>query len=281
MVNIGKINNLEVVKELDFGIYLNGEELGEILLPRRYVPKDTKPGDKLDVFIYLDSEDRLIATTEKPFAMVDEFALLRVVSVNDVGAFLDWGLMKDLLVPYSEQKMKMRPDHWYMVKVYLDKITKRIVASAKLDSFLDNLPPDYEFGQEVNIIVHTETDLGYKAIVNGLHWGMLYKNEVFQDLEQGQRIKAFVKKIREDDKIDLCLHKPGYDKIKDISEQILDYIKKNKGFLPITDKSSPETIYGLFGVSKKAYKNAIGNLYRKKLIVLEENGVRLAHVPNE
>jgi hypothetical protein len=275
MAIIGKINNLRVVKELSFGMYLDGGEHGEILLPVRYIPKGCQVDDMIDVFIYLDSEDRIIATTEKPFAMVDDFALLRVVSVNEVGAFLDWGLLKDLLVPFREQKQKMEIGKWYIVKVYLDNLTKRIAASAKLDTFLDNLPPDYEDGQEVDLMICGETELGYKAIVNSIHWGMLYKNEVFVALEYGQRTKGFIKKVRDDEKIDVCLQKPGYGKIKDISERILDELKKHKGFMPVTDKSAPEIIYGLFGVSKKAYKSAVGGLYRRGLVTIENDGLRM------
>jgi len=277
MAEIGKINRLKIVKELSFGLYLDGGEHGEILIPIRYVPKDTKVGDDIDVFIYYDSEDRIIATTETPYATMDDFALLKVVSVNAIGAFLDWGLSKDLLVPFREQKQTMEEGRWYIVKVYMDKSSNRIAASAKLDSFLDNLPPDYVEGQEVELIICNETELGYKAIVNQLHWGMLYKNEVFQPLEKGQKIKGFIKKIREDDKIDLCLTKQGYRKTDDNFEKLLDYLKNNGGFMALTDKSSPETIYSLFGISKKAFKMAIGGLYKSGLVSLEATGVRLTH----
>lgn len=275
MALIGKTNTLTVVKELSFGMYLDGGEHGEILIPTRYIPKNTKVGDAIEVFVYLDSDDRLIATTEKPYAMVDDFALLRVASVNAIGAFLDWGLPKDLLVPFSEQKQAMKEGYSYMVKVYLDKTTNRIAASAKLDSFLDNLPPDYTEGQEVDLIIVSQTELGYKVIINNLHWGMLYKSEVFQNLERGQRVKGYIKKVREDEKIDVSLTKIGYAKVDDVSAKILNHLKINNGFMAITDKSAPELIYHWFGISKKAYKIAIGNLYKKGLIVLEEGGVRL------
>jgi len=275
MVEIGKMNHLKVVKELNFGLYLDGGEQGEILLPIRYVPQDCKSGDEIDVFIYFDSEDRIIATTEIPFAMVDDFALLQVVSVNAVGAFLDWGLSKDLLVPFREQKRSMQEGRWYIVKVYFDKTSKRIAASAKIDSFLDNLPPDYEEGQEVDLMICNETDLGYQAIINNLHWGILYKNEVFQSLERGQKIKGFIKKVRDDEKIDLSLLRPGYKKVDDISGKILEYLKFNNGFMELTDKSSPEVIYSVLGISKKAFKMTIGGLYKKGLVSLEEKGIRL------
>lgn len=275
MAEIGRMNKMRVVKQLDFGMYLDGEELGEILLPTRYIPKGLLVDDIVDVFLYLDSEDRLIATTETPYAMVDDFVLLKVTSVNQIGAFLDWGLPKDLLVPYNQQKQKMEEGRWYMVKVYLDNISKRIAASAKLDSFLDNLPPNYSIGQEVDLIICNETELGYKTIINGSHWGMLFHNDVFQPLKRGLKLKGFIKNVREDEKIDVCLQKPGYDKIDGIAQKILEYLRKNNGFMSITDKSSPDLIYQLFSVSKKAYKNAVGALYKKGLVVLEEEGTRL------
>jgi uncharacterized protein len=275
MLEIGRKNKLRVVKQLDFGMYLDGGEQGEILLPTRYIPKGLLIDEIVEVFIYLDSEDRLIATTEIPYAMVEDFALLKVSSVNQFGAFLDWGLPKELLVPFNQQKQKMEEGKWYMVKVYLDKTSKRIAASAKLDSFLDNLPPDYTAGEEVNLMICNETELGFKTIINGLHWGMLFHSDVFQPLKRGQKIRGFIKNVREDEKIDVCLQKPGYEKIDGISVNILEYLKNNGGFMSVTDKSSPELIYQLFHVSKKAYKNAIGALYKKGLIVLEDEGIRL------
>ena len=188
MTQIGKFNKLKVVKEVDFGIFLDGEALGEILLPSRYTPKNCKIGDIVEVFIYLDSEDRIIATTEKPYAMVDDIAFLKVIAVNSFGAFLDWGLPKDLLVPFSEQKQKMDEGKSYIVKVFLDKQSNRIAASSKLDKFLDKLSIDFQQGQEVDLLICTQTDLGYKAIINGTHWSILYKNEVFQVLNKGQPV---------------------------------------------------------------------------------------------
>ncbi len=275
MAQIGKINELKVVKIVDFGIYLDGEEHGEILMPKRYVPENCQPGDTVTGFVYLDSEDRVIVTTEKPFAMVDEFALLRVKSVNSIGAFLDWGLMKDLLVPFREQTVKMEEGRSYLVYIYLDYETKRIVASAKLDQFLDIKPVSFEKGDMVDLIIYNQTEIGYKAIINGTWWGILYKNEVFQPLEKGQRIKGYINKVREDDKIDLILQKPHYSKVIDISTTIINKLKANDGFLKITDKSSPEVIYEMFGISKKAYKMAIGSLYKSKIVNLEAEGIRL------
>jgi len=275
MAEIGKLNKLRVVKELDFGIYLDGLEHGEILMPRRYVPENCKPEDIIDAFVYFDSEDRIIATTEKPYAMVGEFALLEAISVNSVGAFLNWGLPKDLLVPFNEQKQKMAEGQSYIVYVYIDHESKRIVASAKLDKFLDNLPPEYEIGQEVDLLIGNQTDIGYKAIIDNKHWGILYQNEVFQTLNKGQKIKGFIKKIREDEKIDLTMQKPGYEKVGDLLQIIVDALELHDGFISVTDKSPAEMIYQLFGMSKKNYKKAIGALYKKKSIVLEDHGIRL------
>jgi predicted RNA-binding protein (virulence factor B family) len=275
MTQLGKLNTLRVLKEVDFGIYLEGPPLGEILMPRRYVPKNTKPGDDLEVFLYLDSEDRPIATTEKPFAMADEFALLKVIGINAVGAFLDWGLPKDLLVPFREQKQKLEVGKSYVVYIYVDRETNRIVASAKPEKFLDRLPIDFEEGQEVDLMIIQQTDLGYKAIIGNTHTGMLYKNEVFQELTNGNRMTGYIRKIRPDKKIDLILHKPGYEKVDDISTGILFKLKSEGGYLSVTDKSSPELIHSLFQISKKTYKKAVGNLYRSKLITIEEDGIRL------
>ncbi len=275
MAEIGKINSLRVVKEVDFGLYLDGGEHGEILLPKRYVPENTKPEDVIDVFIYLDSDDRIIATTETPYIKIGEFACLKVVAVRPIGAFLDWGLMKDIFVPFREQKMKMEEGKSYVVTVYLDHETKRLVASAKIEKFLDNLPPAYQPGEEVDLLIASETDLGYNAIINNSHSGVLYKNEVFKPLHRGDKMKGYIKKIREDEKIDLILQKPGYGKVDDISMQIIEVLKKNNGYMPVTDKTDPETIYELFGVSKKTYKKAIGSLFKFRLIDIEDKGIRL------
>ena len=275
MAVIGKINMLRVVKQVDFGLYLDGGEHGEILLPKRYVPADCNPGDEVEVFVYLDSEDRIIATTETPLAIVGEFAALRVVSVSSVGAFLDIGLMKDILVPFREQRHDMQVGETHVVYVYLDDKTNRLVASAKLDRFLSNTPPTFREGEEVDILVCHPTDLGYKAIVNDSYFGVLYKSEVFQPLEIGEQTKAFINKVREDGKIDLILHKPGYEKTDDISKQILDKLKMGGGFIGVTDKTDPEIIYKMFGVSKKTFKKAIGALFRSRKIAIEKEGIRI------
>lgn len=275
MAILGKMNPLKVVKTVDFGVYLDGGSDGEILLPTRYVPENCEVGDTISVFIYTDSEDRLIATTIKPFAMVGEFACLEVEAVNEVGAFLDWGLMKQLLVPFREQHAKMREGGRYPVFVYVDFESKRITASAKLEKFIDASRPELEANQQVDLMIYKTTDLGWKAIVNQQYSGVLYKNEVFQPLEIGQKLTGFVKLIREDDKIDLMLQKPGFEKIDDFSVKLHELLKEADGFLPFTDKSPADEIYDHFGISKKTFKKAVGDLYKKRVILLEENGLRL------
>jgi len=276
MAILGKMNPLKVVKEVDFGLYMDGGSDGEILLPGRYVPEGTQIGDTLSVFIYNDSEDRLIATTETPLAMVGQFACLEVVAVNQTGAFLEWGLMKQLFVPFREQKMPMQEGHRYPVFIYVDFESRRITASAKLGKFIDKSHPELEEGQEVDLLIYQLTDLGWKAIVNQLYSGVLYKNEVFQPLTIGQQLKGFVKQIRPDDKLDLMLQKPGFEKIDDFSIRLHELLVEAGGFLTVTDKSPSDEIYERFGVSKKTYKKAVGDLYKKRLIILEDTGIRLA-----
>ncbi len=276
MAEIGKYNILKVVKDLDFGLYLDGgEELGEILLPRRYVPVNCTVDDELEVFIYLDSEDRLIATTEMPDAIVGEFACLTAVEVGKVGAFLDWGLPKDLLVPFREQKVDIEKGKNYVVYVYLDDESRRIAATSKIEKYLDNLPPEYEEGQEVDLMIYGESDLGYKAIVNNTHTGILYANEVFRKLNRGEKVKGYIKKVREDDKIDLMLDKPGYKKVDSIAQSILDKLNDLNGFLDLTDKSPADEISRRLGISKKNFKKAVGSLYKQRMITIEDKGIRL------
>ncbi|MBM6757895.1 CvfB family protein [Bacteroides mediterraneensis] len=275
-IKLGKYNQLEVVKEVDFGVYLNGDEDGEILLPKRYVPEGTKPGDILNVFIYLDMEERLVATTLQPYVQVGEFACLEVAWVNQFGAFLNWGLMKDLFVPFREQKMKMQKGKRYVVYVHLDEESYRIVASAKIEHFLSTEKPDYQPGQEVEVLVWQRTELGYKVIVENKFSGMLYHNEIFQPLEVGMRLTAFIKQVRPDGKIDLVLQKAGARKVDDFSEVLWQYIKDNDGFTPLNDKTDAEVIYHTFGVSKKTFKKAVGDLYKKRRIVLKGDGIHLA-----
>lgn len=276
MLEIGKYNTLKIVKDLDFGVYLDGGNEKEILLPARYVPKNVKPGDEVEVFIYHDNEGRLIATTARPLATVGEFKFMEVKSVNNTGAFLEWGLMKDLLVPFKEQKMPMREGRWYLVYVHLDHITGRIVASARINKYLDNVMPEYTFNQEVNLLVADETDIGYKVIINNLHWGLVYYNEVFRRLEKREEIKGYIKEVREDEKIDVSLVPLGYQKIEGLAGTILESLKSQGGFIAVHDKSAPEVIQSLFQCSKKSFKQAIGALYKQHLITLENGGISLA-----
>jgi predicted RNA-binding protein (virulence factor B family) len=276
MAEIGRINKLTIKRKLDYGAYLDGGESGDILLPKKYVPKKCQPGDEVEVFVYVDREERLRATTQKPYATVGQFAKLRVVANSSSGAYLDWGLQKDLLVPKREQHAKMEEGKSYIVFVFLDKKTNRITASSKLDKFLDLQPPSYNEGEEVDLFICYKTDLGYKAVVNNSHWGMVYKNEVFQKLHIGQQLKGYIKIIREDLKIDISLQQSGYQRVDNISQSILKTIKDFGGSIAVTDKSPPEDIYSLFGVSKKTFKKAIGALYKKRLITIDTNGIKLA-----
>ncbi len=275
MVEVGKMNRLAVSRESDFGLLLDGLQLGEILMPKRYVPKTWSVGDKVDVFVYLDSEDRLTATTKRPKAMVGEFALLRCKDASKIGAFLEWGLPKDLFVPFREQRVKMRAGESYLVHVYYDKASGRIVGSSKLDKYLSSSKRFYKNGEEVDLTVWQKSDLGYKCIINDERWGMIFFNEVFQALQRGQQLKGFIKNVRPDGRIDLCLQKPGYEKVTDLTDVILKHLKEQGGFMPITSKTPPQEINAIFGVSKKTYKNAIGALYKKRLITIADDGIRL------
>lgn len=274
-IKLGKYNQLEVVKRVDFGVYLDGGEEGEILLPTRYVPEGCNPGDVLNVFIYLDNEERLIATTLQPLVQVGEFACLEVAWINEYGAFLDWGLMKDLFVPFREQKMKMQKGRRYVIHAHIDEDSYRIMASAKVERYLSKENPNYEPGQEVEIMIWQETDLGYKVIVENKFGGLIYQNEIFQPLEPGMKLTAYIRQVRKDGKIDLSLQKDGMKRIKDFSDTLLQYLKENQGYTKLNDKSAAEDIYDAFGVSKKTFKKAVGDLYKKRLIILEEGGISL------
>ncbi len=275
MTELGTFNKLMVIKKTTRGVYLDGRELGEILLPHKHIPEKCTTGDIIEVFLYLNAQGDVSATTKRPHAMVGEFALMTVVSVVSIGAFLDWDLPKDLLVPVSEQKQPMVEGMSYIVYVYRDERTNRIAASSHIDRYLDKQPAVYREKQAVDLLIDYETELGYRAIINNAHWGVVYKNEVFQPLQRGQRIQGFIKKLRPDGKIDLCLQKQGYSVADESSGKILQALKDKGGFIPVTDKSSPDTIYGMFGVSKKNYKKAIGALYKKRLITIGKDGIQL------
>jgi hypothetical protein len=275
MISIGKVNSLKVVKILSFGIYLDAFEKGEILMPAKYVPDNTKTGDIIDAFIYLDSEDKLIATTEIPYAQINEFAYLQVVAVNQMGAFVDWGLPKNLLVPFREQKIRLKEGAFSWVYIYLDEQTQRLVASAKIENFFSKAIPPFNIQDKVNVMIYKKTDLGYKVIVDQAYQGMIFANEAFQSLEIGQKHKAYIKNIREDGKLDITLYKTGYNQVVDFSAVLLDAIQNAKGYLALHDKSSAEEIYHTFGVSKKVFKKAVGDLYKKQLIRIESDGLYL------
>ncbi|WP_298776605.1 S1-like domain-containing RNA-binding protein [uncultured Shewanella sp.] len=275
MIQIGQTCTLEVVKKVDFGVYLNAQELGQVLLPRKVTPKNCEVGDKVTVFLYLDSKDMIIATTKRAKAQVGQFAYLKAVEIGQFGAFLDWGLEKDLLLPFGEQHKEIEAERSYLVHVYQSAVDERIVASSKVDKFLDLTEPRYGKGQEVDLIIGGTTDLGYKAIVNHAHWGVIYKNEVFQPLKFGQKLKGFVKHVRSDGKIDLILQKGAKVELDKHATTILFKLKQAGGFLPLTDKTQAEDIYAQLAMSKKAFKKSIGSLYKQQEITIDTDGIRL------
>jgi predicted RNA-binding protein (virulence factor B family) len=277
MALVGRYNSLQVVKHTNFGLYLDGAQDGEILLPNRYIPKDIPSEDEdwLNVFVYLDSDDKLIATTEKPKVQVGEFASLKVVEVNSIGIFLDWGLPKDLLLPYSEEKRPLKAGDYCVVHVYLDKHTRRITATTRLDRYLDKTPANYAVGQEVDLLVAEETAMGFKAIINNKHWGLIHKNEVFKFLRPGKQEKGFIKEVRSDGNISLSLQPVGEQLASSLNAQILGKLRDNNGVLPVSDKSDPQVISNLFGVSKGNFKKAIGALYKQGQIVIHADRIEL------
>jgi predicted RNA-binding protein (virulence factor B family) len=277
MALVGRYNSLQVVKHTDFGLYLDGGADGEILLPNRYIPKDTPSEDEdwLNVFVYLDSEDKLLATTERPKVQVGEFASLKVVEINSIGVFLDWGLPKDLLLPYSEEKRTLSAGEYCVVHVYLDKRTRRITATARLDRYLDKLPAQYSVGQEVSLLVAEETDMGFKAIIDNKHWGLIHKNEIFKYMRSGKQEKGYIKEVRSDGKIALSLQPVGAGASGNLHATLLDKLRANGGTLAVSDKSDPQVISDLFGVSKGNFKKAIGALYKEGLIVIHADRIEL------
>lgn len=273
MIEIGKYNELEIRRMVEFGAYLAEKEGDtEVLLPRRYLTDDMRPGDTLKVFVYRDSEDRPVATTEKPYATVGEFAYLTVTAVNDVGAFMDWGLVaKELLVPYSEQRAPMRRGGVYLVYIYLDKATGRVAASTRTEKFLGNVYPDYKPGAEVEALVTEHCEIGYRCIVDNLHRGIIYSNEIYKPIEVEQHIKAWVKRVREDGKIDLTINDRADRRTGALAERIMSYIGQS-GAMPLSDKMPPAHIEMLFQCSKKDFKKAVGHLYRERRIAIAADG---------
>ncbi|NMM48562.1 CvfB family protein [Marinigracilibium pacificum] len=276
MIEIGKTNNLRINRKTDHGLYLISESLEEVLLPNKYVPENYKIDDFIDVFVYLDHEERKVATTLEPKIYLDHFGFLQVSDVTPVGAFMDWGLEKELMVPFKEQRMKMQKDRWYVVYLDFDVKTNRLFASNKIDKYLQNSFLTVKEGDEVDLLIYNISDLGYSAVINNKHKGLIFNNDVFKDLNVGDRVKGFIKKIREDNKIDLTLQAVGYENFNDSnSKAIYDLLKDNEGFLPLSDKSSPEEIYKTFGISKKAFKKALGDLYKKRKILISSEGISI------
>ncbi|MAE20847.1 MULTISPECIES: S1 RNA-binding domain-containing protein [Pseudomonadaceae] len=277
MALIGRMNSLQVVKHTDFGLYLDGGADGEILLPKRYIPKDTpsEVEDWLNVFLYLDSEDKLIATTLKPKIQLGEFASLKVVDINRVGLFFDWGLPKDLLLPHSEEKRPLQIGDYCVIYLYLDKRTRRLTATARLDRHLDKVPANYQVGQEVDLLVVERTDLGFKAIIDGKHWGLIHKNELFKFIRSGMREKGYIKELRADGKISLSLQPIGHEAASGLAEQIIERLRAQGGVLALGDKSPPELISEHFRVSKGNFKKAIGGLYKQGLIRIHDDRIEL------
>lgn len=275
MIKIGQYNKLAVIKEVSFGLYLDGHEWGEILLPNKYVPKGVKVNDSIHVFIYFDSDNKIIATTLQPRVQVNQVAFLRVIDVNHVGTFLDWGLDKDLLAPRSEQRGPLEKGRSYLFYVSLDR-DGRIIASSKLDRFLDKTPVPYHRGDEVDIFIAEKSDLGHKVIINHAHWGLIHASDIVRVLNYGQRKQAFIKAIRPDGKIDVSLRKAGQDNIRELATCILEQLKKADGFLPLHDKSPTAEINHVFGTSKKSFKSAIGKLYKQGHIDIKADGIYLS-----
>ncbi len=276
MIKLGCYNTLKAVRFVDFGVYLGDDDGIEVLLPKRYVPSRLKKDEEIEVFVYRDSENRPIATTERPYATVGQFVYLQVVDVNKTGAFLDWGLTKDLMCPFREQKIKMQKGMEYLVYVYLDDATQRVVASAKIEKFLDNVFPHLRHGDEVDALVYRHTDIGYKAIVNNLYSGLIYENETYAPISLGSTpIKAYVKHVREDGKIDLTVTPPASDRIPSLEQNIIKRMKSLGGMLDLNDKSSPEDIKKRFNCSKKDFKRALGSLYRQHTIVITPEEIKI------
>ena len=277
-VSIGRLNLLTVLAVHDSGMMLDGEDQGEILLPNRYVSNTLKPGDEVEVFISFDSEDRIVATTETPFAMVGEFALMDVLSVTKAGAFLDWGMPKDLFLPFREQpEERVNAGDKVLVHVFIDDVSGRLVASTRLSRFVAEVaPPTVKEGSKVDLLIAAKTDLGYKAIVDGTYWGLLYENQLFRSFKRGERCNGYIQKLRADRKVDLSLLPPGYAKIDELADKILKKLRaSDDGFLPFNDKSSLDSIRDAFGMSKKVFKQSIGGLYKQRLIAIEDNGIKL------
>ncbi|WP_166964024.1 CvfB family protein [Yeosuana marina] len=276
MIHLGKTNTLEIIREAVQGLYIADEEGNEVLLPNRYVPENFKIWEKIDVFVYLDNEERPVATTDKPYIQLDDFAVLRCNQVTDYGAFLDWGLVKELFCPFKEQAFKMKPGGWYLVYCYIDEKTNRLVASSKTNRFLDNRELTVKEFDKVELIVSHPSDIGMNVIVNKIHSGLIYKDAIFQDLSIGDKLEGIVKKIRPGNKLDISLGQIGYRNIEPNADRIMKELQDHEGFLNLTDKSSPEDIKEQLQMSKKNFKKAVGSLYKQKHIDIKSDGIYLA-----
>lgn len=271
----GEFNDLQVLRFTSSGAYLGDNSGNEVLLPGKYIPVEAKIGDTISVFLYTDSEDRLVATTQTPRIKLNEFAFLQVTAVNETGAFMDWGLEKDLLVPFREQQKRMVKHLWYVVYLYLDNISGRLVGSTRIRKFLQKDPDGLEPGQKVSLLVYERTDLGMNVIVDNKYYGLLYANEIFQPVFPGDILQGYIKKIREDKSLDISLQRQGLDNLNESAELILKVLQDNKGFLPLSDASDPEDIYDILSMSKKTFKRSVGMLYKQKLVRIEPDGLRL------
>ncbi|WP_178988383.1 CvfB family protein [Winogradskyella schleiferi] len=275
MINLGEYNTLEILRDTEPGLFLGDGNEGEVLLPNRYVPKVFEIGDKIEVFVYLDNEERPVATTDQPYIKKGDFALLRCNQVTDYGAFLDWGLVKELFCPFKEQAFKMKAGGWYLVYCYLDEETERLVASSKTNQFLDNKELTVAQFDEVDLIVSHPSELGMNVIVNKTHLGLVFNDDIYKDISVGDRLKGIVKKVRPDNKLDISLNQIGYRNIEPNAEHILNELHDNGGFIPLHDKSNPDDIKNQLQMSKKSFKKAIGTLYKERQITIEADGIRL------
>ena len=275
MLKLGEYHTLRIKKRLEFGLYLDGGDEGNILLPNRYVTPNMKIGDEIEVFIYLDQDERTIATTEHPIAKVGEFAYLECAWTNEYGAFLKWGLMKDLFCPFREQKQRMEVGRRYIVYIHIDSESYRIVATAKVDRYLNADPAPYRNGQEVSLLVWQKTDLGFKVIVNNAYPGLVYDSQIFQPVHTGDRLRGYVTQVRGDGKLDIALQPTGRQMTEDFADRLMAYLHDHQGRCPYGDKSDADVIRDVFGVSKKTFKRAIGDLYKRRLITLTDDGIAL------
>jgi uncharacterized protein len=274
MIEIGCYNILKVLRKTEIGVYLDDGGEG-ILLPKRFVPRGVRVGEEIEVFLYHDSENRIIATTQKPKGIAGDIVLLPCIGTTDAGAFLDWGLMKDLFVAKSQQLGFMRKGGDYLVKIYIDEQTGRVAATEKIEFQLSNEDLTVKEMQEVDLVAYRKSDIGWVMIINNIHTGVLHDSEVFRDIAVGDQLKGFIKTIREDNKIDVVLGKPGYQKVEEETEKVIRLLEENKGTLPYNDKSAPEDIYNFFGMSKKTFKMTIGALYKQRKIRIGETGIEL------